>query len=565
MKYPSLFIALFLHTTLSYGQTAATVSRSDRENLGQRKIELLVELQALEADSSNLLQPLALASAKINIAKAAWALDRELAKKLLREAFNLTLPPEQELARLRDRPAGSPPTFTTGVERLRGVVRFRVLEVANRDRAFGQELSELLTRTLGKSEGQRGYSSLAYQKVKDGNVPDAVGYLQKAFSIDPTQTNILDAFEEIAKRDRQAADALALQYIDRLRAFPLSHGDQSAMRALFILDDLVFGPLFSRGSVPAAGPAVVRVWITYTLDRMSALVPSDLQAGRLRLLSVWGPLQTYAPELKPRFLELEARSRRPNEKVPLPEVSMQDEYRKKAEAQARAADDSDEPDARAIRRLIGQGKFDRARTLLGRMDEGDEKARLTELVNSREANSLARKGDTAGALRRARELKRTASLFEGYPVIIDKCSAGKDKQCVTDSVNQAVLHVKDTDSQAFKPPAGIPASIFPNEKESDPAVRFLGGLAKAVAPFNESLAFEVLGEYVQAANRSKVETEKGFDLVEGDVFIKLAPVNQGQAYQIAYTLKDRPSRIAALAGLIEWKGQELAKGVKETR
>jgi hypothetical protein len=561
MKHLLLCAALILNTAVGYGQTAAPATKPEPagDNLAQRKNELLIELQSLEADSSNLLQPLALASAKINIAKGAWSLDREMAKRLLREAFNLTLPLEEELAGLRARPAGAPPTLTTGAERLRSVIRYRALEAAKRDRAFGEELSELFTRTLGKYEGQRGYSSLAYQEVKEGNVQDAVNYLQKAFSIDPTQTNILDAFHEIARRDRQAADALALQYIDLLRAFPLSHADQSAMRALFILDDFVFGPLMSRGSVPAAGPAVMRAWIAYTLDRMSAMSPSDLQTGRLRLLSVWGPLKTYAPELKPRFLELEARSRRPDEKVPLPEVSLQDEYRKKAEAQARLADDSDEPDARTIRRLIGQGKFDRARTLLARLDEGDEKARLTEMVNGREAVSLARNGDTAGALRRARELRRTASLFEVYPVIIDKCSAAKDRQCVTDSVNQAVLHVKNADPQASKPPAGIPASIFPNEKESDPAVRFLGGLAKAVAPFNESLAFDVLREYVQAANRSKVETEKGFDLVEGDAFVKLAPVNQEQAYQVAYTLKDRPSRIAALAGLIEWKGRELAK------
>ena len=57
----------------------------------------------------------------------------------------------------------------------------------------------------------------------------------------------------------------------------------------------------------------------------------------------------------------------------------------------------------------------------------------------------------------------------------------KDKQCVTDSVNQAVRHVKGADPQAFKPPAGIPASVFPSEKESDPAVRFLGGLANGKA------------------------------------------------------------------------------------
>jgi hypothetical protein len=565
MRQLFLFAALTLHTVAVYSQTAAPGATPGPagNNLEQRKNELLVELQALEADSSNLLQPLALASAKINIAKAAWALDRELAKRLLRESLNLTLPPEQERARLRERPAGTglPRTPPTGVERLRSVIRFRALEAANRDRAFGEELTELLTRAMGESEAQRGYSSLAYQEAKDGKVADAVGHLRKAFGSDPTQANFLDAFQEIANRDRQAADALALQYIDVIRAMNLTRDDPRAGWASFMLDDLVFGPLMTRGSEPVAGPAVVRAWVAYSLDMVSRLDAAALQSGsvRLRLRSIWGPLQTSAPELKSRFLELEARSRRPGEKVLLPEVSLKEDYRQRDEARAKEALNSDRPDARTVRLLIARGEFDRARSLLGRMDEGDEKARLAELVNSREAISLARKGDTAGALRRARELRRTVSLFEVYPLIIDKCSAGKDKQCVTDSANQAVLHVKDADPQAFKPPAGIPASVFPNEKESDPAVRFLGGLAKAVAPFNESLAFDVLGEYAQAANRSKVETEQGYDLVEGDVFIKLAPVNQEQAHQVAYTLKDRPSRIAALAGLIEWKGQELTK------
>jgi hypothetical protein len=179
MKHLFLFGTLLLNTAVGYGQTAAsgTEPRPAGDNPEQKKNELLVELQALEADSSNLQQPLALASAKINIAKAAWALDRELAKKLLRETFNLTLPTEEETARLRERPVvmGPPQTLTTGVERLRGVLRFRALEVANRDRAFGEELTELLTRTLGEAEAQRGYSSLAYQEAKDGNVPDAVG------------------------------------------------------------------------------------------------------------------------------------------------------------------------------------------------------------------------------------------------------------------------------------------------------------------------------------------------------------------------------------------------------
>ncbi|HSJ74838.1 MAG TPA: hypothetical protein VK899_01430 [Gemmatimonadales bacterium] len=563
MKHLLLCTTLILNTAVGYSQTTAPAAKPEPagDNLAQRKNELLIELQSLEADSSNLRQPLALASAKINIAKAVWSLDREMAKRLLREAFNLTLPPEEELASLRARPVGALPALTTGAQRLRSVIRYRALEVANRDKAFGEELTQLLTRILGESEAQRGYSSLAYQEAKDGSVTDAVGHLRKAFGTDPTQADFLDAFQEIAKRDRQAADALTLQYIDLIRALPLAREDQRAGWASFILDDLVFGPLMSRGSEPLAGPEVVRAWVTYSLDMVSRLEPAALQSDgvRLRLRRVWGPLQTSAPELKSRFLELEAKSRRPGEKVLLPEVSLKEDYRKRDEARAKEALSSDMPDARTVRLLIGRGEFDKARSLLGRMDEGDEKARLTEMVNSREAISLARKGDTAGALRRVRELRRTVSLVEVYPVIIDKCSAGKDKQCVTDSVNQAVLHVKDADPQAFKPPAGIPASIFPNEKESDPAVQFLGGLAKAVAPFNESLAFDVLREYVQAANRSKVETDKGYDLVRGDVFIKLAPFNREQAYQVAYTLQDRPSRIAALAGLIEWRGQELTK------
>jgi hypothetical protein len=74
---------------------------------------LFFELRALDAEAAELRKPRARARAKVEIADAAWSLDMEWAKKLLREAYELTFPEDEERDRLRRQAIGEgvrPPT-----------------------------------------------------------------------------------------------------------------------------------------------------------------------------------------------------------------------------------------------------------------------------------------------------------------------------------------------------------------------------------------------------------------------------------------------------------------------
>src|SRR5687767_532695 len=105
-------------------EASEEASAEDAEAAARRGA-LLAELRALEAESKELLKPVDSASAKAEIAAAAWTLDREWSKSLLREALALTFPAEVDRARLRDRPIGAPLQPGPAENGARGRVRRR--------------------------------------------------------------------------------------------------------------------------------------------------------------------------------------------------------------------------------------------------------------------------------------------------------------------------------------------------------------------------------------------------------------------------------------------------------
>lgn len=237
-----------------------------------KKILLLADLQALNERAEKLHTPLARALAKAEIADASWELDQAWAKNLLREAYELTLPSEEEQAKLRKKATGAPLSLPTGNEIARNRVRRRVLGVAARSKAFADELARLGAEKLGKREENSMYSSLAAKAVADGDTTKAGAYIIQSLESDPTVINagyyILDA----AAKDRVAADKLILQYIGVLRATPLSATNDGAFRAYYLLENLVFpndqfiavrqlllkGVNPSPTQIPPASAAVVR-------------------------------------------------------------------------------------------------------------------------------------------------------------------------------------------------------------------------------------------------------------------------------------------------------------------
>lgn len=560
-QYMLLLVLLLSSAIAGAGQSIKSEADSVNADDGEiKRLTLLSDLQFLASDSSNLKHPFARAAAQAEIADAVWTLDRAWAQKLLREAYELTLPSEEEQAKLRERPAGAPPIFPSSEGRAQRALRHRILEVANRDKIFSEELSQLGARKLGKYEEQLGYAQSAEQAVARGDLSTAGDYVLKALTIDPSQTSVVGAINEIARKDRAAADRIILQYFTLLRGFPVSPDNQSIVRAMFTMGMLVtpqqYSMLPSQKGVPPPGPAVVRGYVSYVLDYVRNQNPAQMQSSRLWLLSVWDLLKQYAPDLMQPFLDLELRTRGPGAE-PLPKTSLADAYKQRYQEQSKEALEKEQADERDINAALGNADFGQARKLIDKLADGPQKRQFLEVVNTREALSLAEKGDAVGAERLAGQLNTAASILQVYPTITGKCIGRRDQPCASRLVSQAVRQLKQADATPATPPPGIPAALMAGAKEADPVLMSLSRLAKQILPLDEVLALEVLDEVVAAANRSQIDTEMGRTGFETDIFKTFAAKDEARSLLAAQTLKDRLSRIVSLAAVYKFQVERL--------
>lgn len=513
------------------------------------KVVLLSDLQGLEAKAGQIDKPVARALAMAEIADAAWGLDKAWSQKLLRASFELTFPTEEERNRLRDRPAGDAPTVPTEVDRARNAVRNRVLGVASRDKVFADELAQLGARELGRQEESSRYSNLAAKSLAEGDKAAASTYLLRAIEADPTQITASFTLINLAARDRKAADELILQYIERLRAVPLSAANGSAARTYFSLRNVVFtnesfDPKYRN--IPPAGPAVMRAYLSYVIESMAGLEqrePGSLFGLRGTLMSLWLPLNRYAQDLAPPFLELEKLSRRPDGSSALPTAGAQEVSTARYEEQVKRALDGGKADELTINLAIGREDFTAAHKMIDTLPEGEQKSRLVEEVNTREAMSLAAKDDIDGAERLARQLNRANAILQAYTVMIGRCVVKKNAACTTTLAYEATKQLK-----RVKDEAALPLS--------------LSILAKVVAPLDTSMALEMLDEAVLAASKSDADTglgEVGLDIA---AFKVLAPKSELRVRQAALSLKDPFRQVVVLAAIYQWKAEEFTKKVK---
>lgn len=188
----------------------------------QKRQTLLADLRALEAESKELRAPLDVASAKAEIAAATWALERERAKRLLREALPLTFPEEVYRAKQREHAVGARLQMGPLEDRARALVRGRIMKIASADPAFARELADTTARELGVVEEVELYTQLASAAAGEGRTDDAGQLLRHAIETEPTLIGIGSVINEVATRDRAAADRMLLDYINALRALPLS-------------------------------------------------------------------------------------------------------------------------------------------------------------------------------------------------------------------------------------------------------------------------------------------------------------------------------------------------------
>lgn len=554
-------------TTVVLSQSTRTPAASEgppQRDLTLERISLLSELQSLERETVKFNDPLSEAVAKIEIADAAWELDREWAKSLIHAAYGLTLPSTDEKSK-QNRPAGSIPPPPNPADRSRWKIRYKALEVARRDRDFANELIQMGDESLGAYGKHFASAALADQAIEAGDVSASADYVLRGIKADPTQGTAPDIINRIALRDRALADRLITQYIGELRRFPLSSVNQSDVRSFLTLSSLIRPFLIPDPSikVPAPGPEVMRAYIRYMLEALNNLEqqePGYLLARRGTLLSLWVPLQQYAPEMASTFLSLESRSRRPGDNSPLPTAASIEEARRlRYERNVKKGLDSGQPHETQIYSAISRGDFDKARKMIDKLPDSAQKKYLTDAVTAEEALNLIRKGDIYEAERLANELSRAASMLRVYPVLISKCLAKKDQPCADRLVSQSLKQAKAADTSVPPVPEGIPVSAVAGDPRFDPVLSFIAELAIRVLPSGDVLAFTVLDELVSVANTTPIETGEariGFDV---SIFKKLAPRNETHVQQAAYSLRNPVQRVLALAAIYQWKAKELTE------
>ena len=553
---------LLLLTAVPVTRGQAAKNTPDDGAAEARRLLLLNEIRSLAADSAKLLAPLAQAAAEAEVADAAWSLDRELAERLLRDAYRRTLPKEGQGAKVTQ--AGASQSLWASPEgRARLNVRSRVLAVASRDEKLAEEILRESEERVAKSEGGDVYDSMARMALDGGDAERASQFMEKSFESDPTNGAAVTIINDLAKRDRAAADRLILKYIESLRRFPLSSKDTGSVELTFIQllnPNSFFGD--PNGEVPPPGPAVMRAYVGYVIESLSLMErnePGRIKFKRAMLMSAWLPLRQYAPEMQAAFMELEALSRTPGRDAPLPTTDSEKVWRERREKQLKAGEESATPDDRTINALIGSGEFDRARKAIDKLPEGPRKAQHTEKLNMTEALRLAYKGDAAGAALVAERLTKAGTVVEVYTALIKNCAGKKDAACVSNLALRAVRQLEKADAAPFSPPAGTPSSFFATGAESDASLKGLSSLAASVAPFDTTLAFEIFERMVAAANRSGLDTKLGRAGYDLSVFKTMAALDETRARQAVSSLDDGLRRVTALASILKWKAEALDK------
>jgi hypothetical protein len=491
-------------------------------------------------------------------------LDSEWARKLLREAYTLTFPDEDEQAKLREKPAGSEAKPRTPEQRARDAVQSRILAIARRDKKLVQELAQLGADRLGSYEAHLRDTTLALQALRAGEKDTAATYLTQAITADPTQITAALAILEIAEKDPKLGDTLILRYIGLLRNFPLSYANGSASRAMLALNVLIFHVLKPDSKAPPPGPVVMRAYVSFVLElqrNLEQTEPGAISRGRGWLLMMWPILQQYAPDLTADFLVLEQRGRGSNDNSSLPTLeSLRNKEDVDYENRIKDALESDQSNDLLISRAISRNDFAKARKLIDKLSDSPLKTQLMELSNAKEALYLLKKEDLVEARQLAEKLKRAVSILEVYPPLIGKCVSNKDEICASSLMLQAIKQLKNSDITPPIPPAGIPSSIFATSREFDPILESMAKLTLAVLPLDDDgLALQGMNETVFAANVSEIDTGQGRIGFDVSIFRKLAPRNEARVEQAAESFKDPLREIVALAAIYQWKADELRK------
>jgi hypothetical protein len=538
---------------------------------------LLADLRALESDSKELLKPLDSAAAKAEIASAAWKLDRDWAKQLLRDALPLTFPEEAYRPKLREHTVGAQLTPGPVENMARGIVRSRILRIAAADPAFARELADTTARELGPVEEVGQYTQLAGAAAAEGRLDDAGDLIRKAIEAEPTLMDIGQAINAVAVRDRAAGDRLLLDYIDALRALPPSAfaemggaGTRVPLNFAMILrpgDYTFFG---APATAQPAGREAVLACINFVMDSMSRAeqAHADTRPMWPMLAMLWPYVAEQAPELAPQFSALERASRPPG--APSPALNTFAERKKSAEKRyeerVKTAKETKDPlDLEmAANSAMSRNDFDEARKLIEMLGDERLKAQLSEMADEKESLYLTGKGDTADAARLARQLTRPDSILRAYPPLVRRLAKERDAASAQFLTYEAVRLLKasaekDAANDPYVPSLLAPVAGSITVFKKSRALRAMSELAVAVEPAGTQTALDVLDALAETANKARITSEQGNANFDAEAFSKLAAADAVRARAAASRFEDRLQRIVALASVCRGEAERLDK------
>ena len=564
-------------------QKKADASADTDADAAPRREALLAELRALDAESKELLKPLDAASAKAEIGAAAWTLEREWAKSLLREALTLTFPAEVDRARLREHPVGAPLQPGPAENGARGRIRRRVFQLAARDREFSRELNEMTARELGKVEETERSAALAAEAADEGRLEEAEEFIMRAAEAEPTLINVGDAINHVAARDRAAADRLILAYIERLRRLPLSIFTEHNHTGLRI--PLSFAWLLrperhpfpgTADPPPPAGREVVRAYVAFIIDTMTRIEQTggDLSQMNIFVGIVWPYMMQQAPEYAAQLAVLERASRRPGRTPPplrtFAEINAA--YGGRYEERLKTARQTKDPlDIETTASAAMQKKdFEEARKLVGMLKDGELKSQLTELVNTKESLHLLGAGDLAGAERLARQLESVSSIMQAYPPLVRRLAKETDTGRAALLADEAARRLraaaeKNNGNDTFTPTLLAPVAASIRIFKQTRALEAMSELALAVEPAAPASALDLLDALVETAGKARVTSELGNPNFNPEAFTRLAAADAGRARSAAARLGDRLQRLSALAAVCRGEAEQLQKTEAEKK
>ncbi|HEX8338247.1 MAG TPA: hypothetical protein VF621_16130 [Pyrinomonadaceae bacterium] len=559
-------------------EEAAPEQQADDAAATARREALLADLRALEADAKELLKPLDAASARAEIAYAAWPLEREWAKSLLREALALTFPEEVDRAKVRERPIGAELQFGPAENGARGRIRRRVFQIAARDRAFSRELSDTAGRELGRVEETSTLTGMAVTAADEGRLEEAAELILRAAESEPTLLNVGQAVNHVAARDRAAADRLILAYVERLRRLPLNvftERNHTALRMSLTVaimlrpKDLQF---FSNTPTVPPPPAreVVRAYVAFIVDTMTRI---EQQRGDLRgmhgfIPTVWPSMMQHAPEYAAQLGALERASRRPGRPAPplrtFAEIEVEYDQSKKYEERLKTARKTKDPLQleMAADAAMKQKDFEEARKLIALMDDGETKTHLVEQANVRESLHLLGAGDLAGAERLARQLNNVASVIRVFPPLVGRLARDGDAGRASLLADEAGRRLRASAERGNGNDTFVPSLLAPvagsvRLYKQSRALEGMSELSLAVEPVAPQSALDLLDTLAETAAKARVTSELGNPNFNPEAFARLAARDPGRVRSTAARLEDSLQRIAALAAVYRGEAESL--------